>query len=247
MPHPHPREDVRVPTSIQQWDTFTFLHWPIEPAAVQERLPAGLEVDTFDGQAWVGVTPFRMRGARVPFLPAVPGLSTFPETNVRTYVRGPAGDGLWFLTLHAASRPFVLALRRLGLPYVHAKMGIETRDEQVRYFGAARHVSPDIPATGALDCTVEIGRTYAEGEAGDLEHFLTARWRAYTAVAGRLAVTPAHHEQWPLRHGAVRAWSATILDALRLPVRDVPPLVHCSPGVDVRIGLPSIVRGATRS
>src|ERR671932_566151 len=99
-----PDQRVRWPVVCQRWVTMTFLHWAYDPAAVQRLLPPGLEVDTHDGAAWVSLTPFVMRDFRPPCAPAVPGLSHFPETNLRTYVRGPeGGDGLWFLSLEAAS------------------------------------------------------------------------------------------------------------------------------------------------
>ncbi len=76
------------------------LHWAYDPAQIRPLVPAELEVDTWDGLAWVSITPFRMVNFRLPGLPPVPGFSTFPESNVRTYVRGPDGrDGLWFLSL----------------------------------------------------------------------------------------------------------------------------------------------------
>src|SRR5436190_5318286 len=70
----------------QQWHELLFMHWRIEPALLQAVMPAELALDTFDGAAWIGVVPFEMRDVRPRYLPAVPGLSFFPELNVRTYV-----------------------------------------------------------------------------------------------------------------------------------------------------------------
>jgi uncharacterized protein len=86
-----PPDPVARPWVVQRWEHLAFLHWPYPADRLQALLPFGLEVDTFDGMAWVALVPFRMVGVRPPFLPAPPWLTTFPETNVRTYVRGPMG------------------------------------------------------------------------------------------------------------------------------------------------------------
>jgi uncharacterized protein len=131
---------VRRPVMYHHWTWITFLHWRYPPDTVQSKLPATVTVETCDGAAWIGVTPFLMRGVRVPGLPAVPWLSEFPETNVRTYVRDRLGrTGIWFLSLDAARLPAVLAARAgyalpyywsdmsTGQPVTHASLGVPVR------------------------------------------------------------------------------------------------------------------------
>lgn len=67
----------------QVWHDLLFAHWPMDPALMRARVPPALELDTFDGAAWLGVVPFRMSGVRLRGLPALAGLSAFPELNVR--------------------------------------------------------------------------------------------------------------------------------------------------------------------
>ena len=87
---------------LQRWLKLTFLHWPYEPDVIRPLIPKQLTLDTFDGAAWIGLVPFLISGLRPPWMPVLPWISTFPETNVRTYVRGPNGDrGVWFFTLEA--------------------------------------------------------------------------------------------------------------------------------------------------
>lgn len=113
----HPDAPVRRPVSLQRWEQLTFLHWRYAAAVVQRLLPPGPVVQEVDGSAWVALTPFRMAGVRAALTPAVPGWSTFPELNVRTYVTEPDGrDGLWFLRLVAPRRAVVVALGAVGLP-----------------------------------------------------------------------------------------------------------------------------------
>ena len=88
------------PVMRQRWSGLLFLHWPVEISLIQKRLPPGLHVDTFDGQAWLGVVPFFMQRVRPIGLPPVPWLSWFLELNVRTYVHDDAGNpGVWFFSL----------------------------------------------------------------------------------------------------------------------------------------------------
>ena len=70
----------------QIWHDLMFAHWPVPPARMRPLVPGQLPLDTFEGQCWVGVVPFRMSGIRTPYLPPIPGLSALPELNVRTYV-----------------------------------------------------------------------------------------------------------------------------------------------------------------
>ena len=109
----------------QVWSDLLFAHWPVPPDALRPLLPPGLALDTFDGDAWVAVVPFRMSGVRLRFSPAVPRLSAFPELNVRTYVTAPGRPGVWFFTLDAANPVAVAIARRwYHLPYYRARMTV---------------------------------------------------------------------------------------------------------------------------
>ena len=112
------------------WVDLLFLHWPVDTAALRPHVPAELELETFDGAAWVGVVPFRMARTRARFAPPVPTARDFPELNVRTYVRRRGEGGVWFFSLDAASRMAVEVARRwFGLPYFRARMACEAQGE----------------------------------------------------------------------------------------------------------------------
>jgi hypothetical protein len=170
---------------------MTFMHWSFEPALIQALVPAPFEVDVWEGRAWVSLTAFVMAGFRVGPLPAAPRLSTFPETNLRTYVRGPDGrDGIWFFSLEAGSLPLVVAASTLyGVPYKWAEMEV-TQGETTRYRSRRRHGPPV-----GHDITVRVGSAC---ESSPLDDWLTGRWRAYTRILGRPAVVPVDHPPWPL-------------------------------------------------
>jgi uncharacterized protein len=78
----------------QSWEKLLFAHWRVPEPALREVVPSELPIDSFDGSAWIGVTPFRVRALRLRGTPPVPGLSSFCEVNVRTYDPSGLAAGL---------------------------------------------------------------------------------------------------------------------------------------------------------
>lgn len=230
---PIPR--VRRPVMHQHWRCLTFLHWRYPPEVVQAVLPDDLAVETADGAAWVGLVPFLMDGVRAPGLPAVPWLSRFPETNVRTYVRAPDGTtGIWFLSLDAARLPAVLTARATyGLPYFWSSMSVRRDGDRVRY--ASRRRFPGPPGA-SCDVAVRFAQPWEPSRLTGLDHFLTARFRLYSVVAGRLVAAEAEHPMWRLRRAELEGVREDLLAAAGLPRPDHAPLVHAAEGTRVRIG-----------
>jgi uncharacterized protein len=220
---------------LHRWRHLTFLHWPYRPEVVQRLLPPGLEVDTADGTAWVGLLPFLMDRVRAPGLPPLPWASRFPETNVRTYVRGPGGrSGIWFFSLDAGRLAAVAGARATyGLPYCWAAMSVRLDGDRLRYRSRRRWPGP--PGAGC-SAQVRVGAVLDRRDLGALDHFLTARYRLYTVVAGRNAYAEAAHPPWPLARARLLALDQDLVQAAGLPQPDQEPLVHYSPGVPVRIG-----------
>ncbi|MCA1824135.1 MAG: YqjF family protein [Mycobacteriales bacterium] len=228
---------VRVPVMLHGWKILTFLHWRYEPAVVQALLPSGLEVDTHDGSAWVGLTPFRIT-VTVPGVPPVPGLSTFPETNCRTYCVGPDGRrAVWFFSLDVSRLAVVAAARATyGVPYQWAQMQVYDEGSRIRY---ASRRKGDREVRNRLE--VEVGEPIAERDVSELDNFLTARWGLYSTTPVGLIYAPVEHQPWPLTEARVVTLDQTIVSAAGLPAPAGDPLVHFSPGVDARIGAPKRV------
>jgi uncharacterized protein YqjF (DUF2071 family) len=221
-----------------RWQTLTFLHWAYDADVVQRLVPKSLVVETFGGRAWVGLVPFFMR-IRVPGIPYLPWISNFCETNVRTYVRDELGNsGVWFFSLDAARLPAVVAARTgFRLPYMWSRMGLERAGSTIAY--TARRRSPFPPSASRV--VVQVGEPFLDGELGDLDHFLTARWRLFSVSGSggrRRRHAPAQHSPWPLHHAELRDLDDGFVVAAGLPAPHGEPLVHYSPGVEVRIGRP---------
>jgi uncharacterized protein YqjF (DUF2071 family) len=225
---------VRWPVLYQTWTWLSFLHWSYDAAAVQRLLPSSLKVHAFQGRAWVGVTAFLLEDLRTPLAPAPPWFASFPETNVRTYVRGPDGrEGLWFFSLDAARlAPVLVARWTYALPYRWSRMAVERDGLMVRYRSRRRWPGPT-PAVSRI--AVEIGAPLEPEDLAELDHYLTARWQLYTKLGPVLARATVEHRPWPLYRATVRELDQNLVAAAGLPAPRGDPVVHWSPGVRTRI------------
>jgi uncharacterized protein YqjF (DUF2071 family) len=229
-------ERVERPVILQNWRQLTFLHWRYPADVLQARVPKGLEIETFDGSAWLAIVPFYLCGLRRPRVPALPWISGFAETNLRTYVRGPDGkSAVWFFSLDAERLAAVAGARlTYGLPYMWSRMRLAASGSRVLYQSARRW--PD--RLGRTEIEIERGKSL---EADPLEEFLTARFGLYSVLRGRLAYAPVEHPPWPLESARAVRLSETLTETAGLPKPDGPPLAHFSPGVDVRTGAAKVL------
>lgn len=229
---------IESPVMQHRWERLTFLHWAFDPADVQRLLPGNLAVDPLEGRAWVGLVPFFMR-VGAPRGQRVPWISNFCETNVRTYVRDQDGRrGIWFFSLDAARLGAVVTARTTyRLPYFWSAMRLTEAAGSVRYDCVRRWPGPE---GAASHIQVQIGERFAPEELTDRDHFLTARWVLFSAAGqagARVRFARAWHQPWPL-YRATAEVTDDLVAAAGLPQPEGDPLVHYSPGVDVRIGRP---------
>jgi uncharacterized protein YqjF (DUF2071 family) len=182
----------------QTWRDLLFAHWPVEEGELRRVVHPRLPIDTFEGCAWVGVTPFRVTGLRLRGTPPLPGASRFPEINVRTYVTVDGRAGIYFLSLDAASRPAVEAARRLyRLPYFHAQMHAGPSGGGVRYMST--RTQRDGPAAGFEGDYAPSSPPY-RAEPGSFDHWAIERYCLYTAdEQRRILRADIHHPPWPLQ------------------------------------------------
>jgi uncharacterized protein YqjF (DUF2071 family) len=225
-----------------QWHNLLFAHWPVGPDLVRPFLPPGLELQTWAGRAWLGVVPFEMRGVRPRFAPPVPGVSAFPELNLRTYVVRGNRPGVWFFSLDAAN-PLAVRAARLGfhLPYFDAQMRCTLQGRAVHYQSVRRHRGM-APAAFRADYT-PTGPVYTSAP-GSLEHWLTERYCLYAADRrGRLWRGDIHHAPWPLQPAEATITTNHLTDRLGLMLDPHPPLLHFARRIDVTAWLPERVTG----
>lgn len=208
-----------------QWQDLLFLHWPLPATLLQPLIPRGLTLETFAGQAWIGVVPFRMTDVSPRGVPALPWLSRFAELNVRTYVTVEDKPGVWFFSLDAAN-PLAVHLARLtfSLPYYTARMTVTAQSAQIHYSSQRTHRRAH-PAQfqGVYGPT---GAMY-QARPGSLEFWLTERYCLYAADRhAHLWRGDIHHQPWPLQPAAADVQLNTMTAPLGIKLPDIAPLAH---------------------
>ena len=157
----------------QSWERLLFVHWRVSPASLRSLIPDALEIDTFDGCAWVTQVPFRL-GVRLRGTPEIPGLSRFAELNLRTYVRYRGRPGVWFLRIDADKLLAGWIARRLFyLPYVAGRVQLDVDGDTVRF----RSSQAGATRFDATYCPTSVARPAAPGS---LDEFLVERYRLYS-------------------------------------------------------------------
>jgi hypothetical protein len=218
----------------QSWGSLLFMHWRTTVEALRPYVPEPLEIDTFDGVAWIAITPFTMWNVRPVFVPPVPFVSAFHEINVRTYVHLDRVPGVWFFSLDANSILAVAAARALyGLPYHNAAIELDENDGTVDY-KVRRKDSTDARAA-AFAARWHTGAPLPQAVPGSLEFFLTERYCLYAAAGGKLYRCRIYHPPWPLSSAVLGSYSTTLFEADGLPVPAGEPIVHAGGPVDVEI------------
>ena len=232
----------------QTWRRLLFLHWPVDASALLPLIPPGLELDHYNGQAYVGLVPFTMTGVRPVGIPPVGRLSNFHETNVRTYVHcGGRNPGVWFFSLDAANAIAVQVARRLFyLPYYYSRMRMTCSrgGESVACVGdgegnvtvdyEAERLWPEPTPAGCRLRYSAIGSA-APARPGSLEHFLIERYILYSTAGGRLYSGQVHHDPYPVQRAELVRLEESLIAAAGIAVEGPPPLVHYAARVDVRI------------
>ena len=215
-----------------RWCDLAFLHWAVDPGLVQPFMPAGLVLDTFDGKAWIGVVPFRMEDVRLRFSPNIPGMSAFPELNVRTYARVGDRTGVWFFSFDATNRVAVRGARALlNLPYYDAEIIVTRHGEAVEY--RSTRVHSGAPPAEFAGSYAPAGNVF-EAKPGTLEYFLVERYCLFLVnQSGELGYLDVHHHPWPLQPATVRIETNTMAAASGILLPSEPPLAHFARDLEV--------------
>ena len=226
-------DPVKRAVMVQQWQDLAYVHWRYPAEEVQALLPPGLDVDLHDGSAWVGLIPFSMRNIGLPRLPAVPYFGSFPEVNVRTYVRCNGRPGVWFFSLDVNRfLPAVVARTTYLLPYCWGSAHHHREGDTL-----VTNVSRRWPSRASTKIEIAIGEKIAEPD--ETAVFLSARWGLYSkGFRGSLRYAPVDHEKWPLHSAKLCELDDSLVSAAGLSAPQGEPHVMFSPGVSVRVGLP---------
>jgi uncharacterized protein YqjF (DUF2071 family) len=216
----------------QRWNDLLFAHWPVPAASLAPLLPEGLQVDTYSGSAWLGVVPFWMDGIKFRGLPSVPGARSFPELNLRTYVRDQktGAPGVYFLSLDAGNLLAVAFARAIySLPYYWAQMRFDQRSEREFSFYSRRHLTSQPVIFSARYRGLGPSRRLVESRIGSLEYFLTERYSLFTRDrTGQAMRASIHHIPWPLEEAEAEIERNDLASAFGIQLPDQAPVLHYS-------------------
>jgi uncharacterized protein YqjF (DUF2071 family) len=214
----------------QIWHDLLFAHWPLPPAVMRPLIPEQLTLDIFGGECWVGVVPFHMSGIRRRGIPAIPGLSRFPELNVRAYVTYGGKPGVYFFSLDAANLPAVWAARTFyHLPYFHAAMTSEERDGSIHYSSRRHRMLAEF--RGIYRPTSEVQLR----DKGSIEHWLSERYCLYMTHQGQVYRGEIHRQRWPLQDAEAELKVNTVAAAANILLPESAPLLHFARRLEVLI------------
>ncbi len=244
----------------QSWHHLLFMHWPLQRDELQSRLPPTLEIDTFEGRAYLGLVAFTMTGVRPRGWPKLPPLTSLHEVNVRTYVRRGDVRGVWFFSLDAAS-PLAVTGARLayGLPYFPATMRVGVTPKAGGEHAEHARWLPETLARAEAARVSYVSQRWrsklahvalewepegfaAPSPEGSLQHFLLERYTLFAQRGGALYQGTVRHPPYAVSKVKLLRWEESLLAAAGLPRPNVAPLVHASAGVDVFVpGLQRVV------
>ncbi len=218
----------------QQWADLLFLHWKISPAEIQRLLPKGLFVDTFHGDAWIGIVPFAMNRIRPSFLPPMPGISWFLELNVRTYVYDQHGiPGVWFFSLDC-NQPLAVSLAQqwFHLPYQHAEIQVKKSDGWINY--SCRRDSDIIHETAHF--RYQACKNGNEAQIGTLEFFLLERYLLFSVDQnGQIYSGQVHHAPYRFTQAICQTYSSLPLQWEGFSSANPPDSLLTAEAVDVAV------------
>lgn len=224
---------------FMQWRDLLFAHWPVPAEQLRPLIPSALSIDTWNGQAWIGIVPFHMTDVGPRALPPVPGISAFPEINVRSYVTFGGKPGVWFFSLDARQKLAVRAARwGLHLPYFDAEITVgQGTDGKVAY--RSHRTEGKSPPAEFVASYWPSGPVF-HPHAGTLEYWLIERYCLYSASpAGKIRRLEIHHDPWSLQVAEAEIPHNTMTRPLGVDLPADPPKLHYSKRQDAFAWLPA--------
>jgi uncharacterized protein YqjF (DUF2071 family) len=228
----------------QHWLDLFFAHWPVRVTDLRRHVPAALDIDTWEGSAWVSLVAFRLEGIRRRWLPSAGFLTNSLELNLRTYVRYRGEPAICFLSIHAGKRLLVrLARWATPLSYEFARMSYDWRDGLAAFHAHRPGDNGDL--TFAASFTPLAGASQAR--AGSLDDWLLERYCLYAQdQKGTLFRTVVEHPPWAVQAVTAEVTANTMGPPFEIAVASGPAVVHYSKGVRAFIWPFSAVRTKDR-
>jgi uncharacterized protein YqjF (DUF2071 family) len=218
--------------SSQRWNDLLLAHWPVPAPSLAPLLSAGLQMDTFQGTAWLGVMPFWIDRVKVRGVPPLPGTGGFPDLGLLTYVREEQTRtrGVYCLSLDASNLLAVAAGRAIfHLPYHLAEMRMAERGEREFSFSSRRRFAIRPVVFKARYRGLGPTARLAENRPGTLEYFLMERDCLFTSNREGQSIRANMRQVFsPLEEAEAEIEENSLASALGIKLPDQKPVLHYS-------------------
>jgi uncharacterized protein YqjF (DUF2071 family) len=205
----------------QEWNDAIFLHWKVEPQALRKFVPKDLEIDTYQGSAWVSMVAFDMKNTRPFFLPAFSPFSDFHEINIRTYVTFNGKPCVYFLSIEGGREISCKIAKKMSkLPYQYSIMN---RSNGI-------YSAKNLSNNSQFEVKFKIGEILRDKS--DLDKFLTEKYALVQDFKKELNHFEIHHIEWPLRQIEIQHLKL-YYPKFETLLHPSPYLAHFSSGVQV--------------
>jgi len=206
----------------QEWHDVLFLHWPVCPDLVRQYVPIELELDLFNNKAWVGYVFFKVKGNRPRLIPPVPGVCSFLELNIRTYVTYKGKKGIHALSLNASSS-LIVKLTTLGnfLPYRYAKVRLKRHKKMFTYSLIREENLYETMVTTFQVVSKPI-------KSNHFEQWLTERYHLWTKPKHQLYRIDTSHSPWMLQYVTGAIHDHAMAPFLKTDFQMESPVAHYS-------------------
>jgi len=229
---------VSHPAFLTDWDTVTFVNWSYDREILSRLLPAGLELDLFEGKGWLSLVVFHAGNAHFPWLPPIASISNYQQFNLRTYVRSANGTpGVYFFSMDVDQPLLMLGRLTYGVPYMLSTMEVVSDGDQLHYTSARRWGGPGCSS----DVRVRIGAPFTNSDMPPVAPFLADRWSLYAIMHAKVMRAAVAHQPWQLTQATVLNLNETLVEAAGIAPSSAPPVVFYAGSVSARIASPEPV------
>ncbi|MFC4559592.1 YqjF family protein [Virgibacillus kekensis] len=229
----------------QVWRDLLFMHWPVPLSNIRPYVPAPFEIETYNGQAWISIVPFRATFNGPRGMPGKIPFSDYLELNVRTYVNYKGESGVFFFSFDANSMIAVTGARKLfSLPYIHASMSAKKDGKSIEFISHRKHNGYPEAILSVRYTPVNERPTTASK--GSLTEWLVERYCFWTLIGKKIYKGPILHSPWDLQRVEVDTQMDQLLDFLGTEHFKEKPLTHYCKQKKVKL-FPFENRGTTDS
>jgi len=181
----------------QAWHDLLFAHWQVPAELIAPFVPKELQLDLWEGAAWISLVPFHVQSSNMRELLPLPFVGSFYELNMRTYVTYRNQPGAYFFSLDASEGLAVTAARLAGLPYFNANISMNEGNENL--FFHAQRADPRGHSEVFAGTYSPLSDEVFRAEPNTQLHWLTERYRLFFSKDGAIMAGDIHHLPWPLQ------------------------------------------------